>query len=572
VKISNVLRRLRKRSLFTVSTDQRIPTDSGRASWAMQLEALSGGLILFPLLILLLAVLGFTLGIRLNPWTLPVAAASTLVFLRVFSGSWRATGLLGAVLIGLHLVAYFVACAFFDGSYDGIGYHQEAILRLAAGWNPLFENAAAWGEKHELWIDHYPKASWIAGAALLLNTGQIEPGKLFNFTLIAAAGCEAAAVLLRLTHLRAFAVSVLAFLIALNPVAIYQSMAFTVDGQLASCLTIATAALTSYVAIGRWFSLWRALFAICLVINLKLNGAVYAVVLLAGGFAAVAYRRGLRETLKPALMAGAVGFLAICFLGYSPYIRNLREKGNLFYPVRGSNNLVDTGGMRPSNLADKNRIQRFLISNFSRSGYVRTPEATTPKFPFMIYPEERFGWHADIEAGGFGPLYGGLLWLTSLALLILFVVRSTRKNAVIASVIIGVLLASIFVHSETWWARYVPQAWLLPLIIAAASLLSPRRSASWWIGWAMVVITAFNVLFIGYYDVRHEWAYTQAMRRSLLEMDATEPVNVYFGPFLSLRQRLQEYGVEFTTSEIAPDSDQKAWRTIPPGSDAFWSE
>jgi hypothetical protein len=72
-------------------------------------------------------------------------------------------------------------------------------------------------------------------------------------------------------------------------------------------------------------------------------------------------------------------------------------------------------------------------------------------------------------------------------------------------------------------------------------------------------------------DAGHEWAYTKAMDRSLLEMDASEPVNVYFGPFLSLRQR-QEYGVEFRRSETAPGADQKEWRRMPRGSDAFWTE
>jgi hypothetical protein len=526
-----------------------------------------------------LATVGFALGLPMRPWILPGAAVLGIAFLRGVTPSWRSVAQVAAFTAVLHCGAFLLARETFDKSYDGLAYQQEAVLRLAAGLNPLFEGAGQYGQGNELYVDHYPKASWIAGAAVLLGCGNLEAGKLFNFTLILSAGCATASALLRLTSLRVPVVAVVALLAALNPVAVYQSSTFCVDGLIASVLTVAIASLVNSAKTFRWSVLCPALLAISLLVNLKLTGLVYGVVLLGWAVVAAWFRSGKMAAARLAIPALITGLVSVGLLGYSPYVRNLREKGNIFYPVRGATkDVFDAGPPQPANIADKDRFSRFLIANFSCSQTVRRPASTRLKFPFWIAREERYSWsYYCIEAGAFGPLYGGMLVLGTIGLCLLLASAETRQSGRLVLLISGGLLASMFIHSEAWWARYAPQAWLLPLLVATAGLRTPVRSRWWCVAWAILALATVNILFVGYHYARYEWDYTRSTRRSLAEMaHLDKPIRAYVGPFRSLRRRFLEAGVEVHLVDNPAALEASSKRRLLPSAAAdtstFWQE
>lgn len=541
------------------------------------LQAVTAANILFPAAIVCLSVAGFALGFRMHGWILPVAALVTLFGLRLFTTSWRMTGFVAGASLVLLVIAFLFASHSYDNSYDGLDYHQNAVLCLSEGWNPLFESSEPYGGYHDdLWDDHYPKAAWIAGAAFFMGSGHIEAGKLLNFSLMAAVAAQLAALLLRLTSLRVWIVAVLAVLAALNPIAICQCTTFYIDGLMASLLTIGVSALVLYVARPQWPALSIGLAAICLAANIKFTGLIYAIVLIGATVMIAFWQNGARAGGRLAITAALAGLFAICMLGYSPYVRNLSENGNVFYPVLGSQNLFHKNDYVPVNIAPHNRVMRFLISNFSRSERVRPPNSTTLKIPFLIStPWEGSPFlDTDVEAGGFGPLFGGMLLLGTIGLCLLAADRSAWRQLTVAATIIGVLLLSIFSHTETWWSRYVPQAWLVPLIIATTCLITPQRFGQRWIGWALIVLMSINVLFVSFYFVRGQLRYSKATRETLREMSASpQPIKVYLGRFPSLGERLREAGVHFQIISTAPKPDQGAavWKSIPSPMDACWT-
>jgi hypothetical protein len=129
---------------------------------------------------------------------------------------------------------------------------------------------------------------------------------------------------------------------------------------------------------------------------------------------------------------------------------------------------------------------------------------------------------------------------------------------------------SMFIHSETWWARYVPQAWLLPLMVAVPSFCSPRRSLRWYLGGVMVALASANVLIVGANVGWNHVVYARATRTVLREMAAApQPVSVYLGSFRSLRQRLREAGIAFTIVDTPPDSSSRR-HPIPAPGPVFW--
>jgi hypothetical protein len=543
------------------------PEDSWRNHLADYLQAVALANVAFVLMITVFATFGFLVGLRLSTALLPLAAVATFATIRVFTPSWRVASAATAVAAIAHIVAYFLAAFFFDRSWDGLAYHEEAVLQLASGWNPLFHDT------HQIWIDHYPKGSWIAGAAIFLNGGQLEAGKLFNFTLMLAAGAQLAAALLRLTTLRPVTVILIVILGVLNPVAICQTTSFCVDGATASLFTVTAAGLIIYVASPRWSNLALPLFAACLLINLKFTGLIYAVILLLSAVLVVWLHHGFRTAAKLACAAAIVGAIGVLALGYSPYVRNLREKGHPFYPLMGQGKVDILTAIRPINIAGKDRFTRFAIANFSRSESVRPPRATTLKFPLRLEPIESSAWGSgNTEAGGFGPFFGALLLMAGVGLCLLLGNRTTRGRVLPMCLIVGSLLLTIFVHADGWWARYAPQAWLIPLLVIIYLLMAPQPGYVWF-GWAMLSLTIANVLIVGLYFSRNEWGYSREVRNSLHEISsAPQPVTVYLGRFQSLRERLREGHVDFKLIETRPDTTATTgWRQLPsPDGDALW--
>jgi hypothetical protein len=551
-----------------VTNLRAINADTMRVRLAASLETFAAGHIIVPAAITALAVAGFALGYSLGAWVSPLAVVIMVFGVRAFTVSWSEAWL-PAALVGLTLVVAGVVAAIFpDGSWDGLAYHQEGVLRLAAGWNPVYEDAAAYGIGNELYINHYAKLSWMTGASILLSTGHIESGKLFNLTLMLAAAAQVMALLLRFTTLRLRTVTGMAALAALNPVVIYQSTTYYIDGAIASVLTVLVAALTAYIVEQRLRFVVVAVVAACLVINLKFTGLAYAAVLMVLAVPVAWRLHGFRAGVQTAVAGAIAAVVGIVLLGYAPYVRNVVEHSDPFYSAPR----VEVGSVRPVNISDKNRFMRFLVSNFSRTETVRSPQSTRLKFPLSAGREElRGAYGADLETGGFGPWYGALLILAAIGGVALVRHSSTRRSGAAVLLIAGCVMASMFVHAETWWARYIPQAWLLPVLIAVPCLSASHRSLRWWLGTSIAALASVNLLVIAANVGWNRLTYLKVNRESIVGLQsAPRPVPVYFGPFRSLRQRLHEAGVEFTIVETVPDSANGRHALPVPGRGAFW--
>jgi hypothetical protein len=166
-----------------------------------------------------------------------------------------------------------------------------------------------------------------------------------------------------------------------------------------------------------------------------------------------------------------------------------------------------------------------------------------------------------------------MLLLSGVGSVVLLARRRTRHSGIVALLIGGSIALSIFVHSETWWARYVPQAWLLPLVVVVPFLSAPRRSAHQIAGFCLVVLASANVLLIGAHVARRQLVYARETRTALEQMRvAPQPVTVYLAEFMALRQRLQEAGVQFRIIDT-PEESLRVRHPIPTSGDrAFWVE
>lgn len=511
-------------------------------------------LIGFPAWILMLSAIWFLAGGVLQSWMVWMAGACTMA-----SGFAAARHYFhdnaGKFFIFTSMTAIFIFWMFFqisgnfyDLSYDGEVYHQEAVIKLVSDWNPFYEHLRKIETDSPDLLNHYAKGPWIYEAALYKATHAIENAKVFNFLLLAAAFCFTMAALKSQPKVKY--PLLFSALLALNPVMVYQTLSFYIDGQLGSllCCFFALAAMITRER-DRDSCLYIALImTIVLLSNVKFTGVVYAV---CGGGLLIAWLWGLdqRSRIIPVIKTGLAGLLlASCIAGFNPYVTNTIYYGHPFYPLygAGSNNMDIMTSNSPKSFLTMNRFEKLFYATFSKTENAVGLDWPKLKIPFTFEKREiEFLFTAtDTRIGGFGPLYGGIVIFSAVLLLALW--QSSRRRAgYIGAVMVSIFLSAI-VNPEAWWARYAPQLWAIPVVAAMGALCAKQKHLKLG-GLSMIVLLAANIALVTvpYVVANH---YTSAAWREVLEelKAVNEPFTIYFGEFRSKRSQLSEQGIEYT--------------------------
>ncbi len=489
-----------------------------------------------------ISAVAFSCGHSMLPGSLGVSAALALAAVAALarrSGMSRAAVAIGAAIaVALALLGVALALQFLDTSDDGQGYHLSSIVRLAHGWNPWREAILPGATPNSLWLEHYPRAAYTLGAAIYMAANHLEAAKASNLVLLFSAFCLALAA--ARTVIRSGSASLVAALAAANPVAVYQLWCDYVDGQLASSLTALIASAVLVVTRPSPLVLLGLVSALVHAVGLKFTGLVYACSLAAGmTIVAVALRRPAGARRLALASATALG-VAVLALHANPYVTNTRDHGHPFFPIAGARPLdIMSTEMSPV-YAHRNGAERLFISLFARSGQ---PPYSAPnpnlKVPFSVYPSEFAPFRQiDCRAGGFGPLFGGVL-LLSMAIFALG--GCAGRIGAMGSVVV---LASALINPHAWWARYAPQIWLIPVIAVAAGFASARRAAR---GMGMVagVVLVMNVLWVAVANIGGQHKLTVRASAQLAALQARpQPVPVAFRYYEDAhRARLQEHGI-----------------------------
>jgi hypothetical protein len=432
--------------------------------------------------------LGWLVGVPVHALSVLPAGLAWII-----SGLWVARSLFanqalrrGAGALAVQLLLFGLGLALcggvYDFSFDGQWYHQEGVLRLSEGWNPVYDYESGLAYTTETLIKSYPKAPWVAAAALYRLTGELEAGKVFNLLLIGVAFALALAALLEVARLRLGPGLALAALAALNPVSLYQSMSFYVDGQVATLVLIVICLGSLILARPDRPAMAGLIASVGLLANTKFTALVFALLLICGGLA-WAWWQGDRAALLRVLAATVGGGILALLIGANPYLTNLVAYQNPFYPVLGTQ--IDVMELqRPSEFASMHRVERLGRSLFAHAENPLPDAPVTLKWPLTLAGDPLQFYHYDLRLSGLGPFFSGALILGALGMIV-----SLRPAALAELALAGVVLASALSHPEAWWARLAPQLWLLPLIAALACFR--RRHAA--VGWVIVAVLVANL-------------------------------------------------------------------------------
>ncbi|AIG27752.1 hypothetical protein EGH10_19355 [Brevibacillus laterosporus] len=534
-------------------------------------------LLLFLIGIVLSASILFLLGVSISTASFWVAVCASIVCLLAMTYTFfttRRTTMFLSLLMGLGLVfgvSWYVSTATYDLSWDGQTYHQEAIILLKNGWNPVhdqplltitdtqkFDNPSEESLRTPfyLWINHYTKGPWILDAVMYKLTDNIEGSKMFNFILLFASFFLCLAAILNAYPEKKRRAVFFSLLLACNPVVIAQLVTFYIDGQLASLVLIICS--LGYLLFKR-FNAWIVVglcSAIILLTAIKFTALVYAV-LLCGGLLVLFFLYDKHRHWKKLLLSlVACGLVAVTIVGYNPYVTNFLAKGHPFYPLAGEHAVDIMTANSPADFKGKNPFEKFFVSLFAKSENITRPNESTMKWPFTIAFEEFQAFvGADARVAGFGPLFGGAVLVTCVVSLALFL--RNRQLAKPVFLLSGIILLTVFINPESWWARYVPQLWFVPILIAMVGFESEKQFVKYG-SWLLICTLSINLLLVGATQAIAQSFLNVQVNIQLHEMKKSKlPVLVDFQHFHSNRIRLEKAEIEFIEAKIDDKNAKK---------------
>ncbi len=422
-----------------------------------------------------------------------------------------------ALTLILLAVSLLLSAFFYDLSWDGQWYHQLGIITIAHDWNPLSEPLRSFDQSpsqlhSQLYLRHYAKGPWYSAATIFATTGRIELGKCINWLILMASflGTLAACLSAGLRRSLALAIAAVA---AINPVAISEVTTYMVDGLMASALLLTVAATVTALRQPRPAVIATALAASIICINSKFTGLIYLCFLFSGvGIWCLFKAR--RSLAQYACAAVATIVLGACLWGYNPYITNTLYRHQPFYPILGSANypsLAQQGNdgnekyETPKNMAGRKLPVRFMYSIFGRPGNqpYREGKNASLMWPLTARLHDLYTYtYQEPRVAALGPYFSACFLLSiALGIWLLFQLdSSSRRTLLLAS---ATIVASLLISKHSWWPRYGPQIWLLPIVPIVFAFRESSSRLQVRLTWALVALLLFNAAIVA--TVRFNW-------------------------------------------------------------------
>lgn len=473
-----------------------------------------------------------------------------------FSGV-GARGKAGWQTVAVWGLAVLWAALIRDTSWDGLSKHQESVLALAAGWNPdkdpegktLAQLAEREPGLRGSWILERPDPPRIQHflAALPVAAGfGVESAKWLGPLLLICAwglvqqGLGALGWLGWRKHLVAAG-------FALNPVSLSQIPSLYFDGAYASALT---------AAVGACFLIWGRpgaagwvgwIGALGLSVCLKRAGLVTAGCLAAFFLSAFLLRRGWRSLLQPTAWLSLLALGAAAFFAQFLLPPPMRPSPELFRMMLNPSIQDEGAGSNPE-LRTLPRWRQYAASHFAPTEVL--PERIRSKPPFWFTRPELAVFEdlsPDPRAGGFGPLY---LTACCLALVPGAVgLRRPHPSRNLWGILLVVVLVTLFLL-PSWWARWFPQGWWAPALLACSTLAPDSvlggRVMSKLLGWMTVGTMLANAVLVGAFTASGVWQAERLIRGQLRFLSQLpQPISVQLGELAGARRWLDQAGIRW---------------------------
>lgn len=483
----------------------------------------------------MLASLGFLLHIPITPLHLPLAFAISLIPLFLAKSREILLGG-GAVVLGGFSLSFVLSALLYDYSWDGRAYHQIGILYFANGWNPVWQKMADIESllpylSHEIWVEHYLKFSEVVASSIVSAFASIAPssldpielGKALNFIAVFGAFLYSVSVLAKFIH--PLPATIISLFASFSPVVGAQIATYYVDGLLSCALLVAFCAIVDREFYRRQLvdsspseisSLKRAMFARSCILagallamaSIKLTGIAYAGFIGLGYLVYLLWFYPFKEA-KPLIVLGLITGSLILACNANPLLTNLANGKHFGYPLLGKDKIDIIIGQQPKVFDELNSGTKLLYSLFSRTQNCTAQCTPQLKAPFSRLHDEAP--NVDTRIAGFGAYFSGAV-LLSVLMVVLFAQGFRRKE------ILGLLVlvtGSFLINPESWWARYVPQMYFVPLLVLVASYYLSKPPLSSLLRIALLLTITINTALYATQFYKHGSRYKHATQARL---------------------------------------------------------
>ena len=396
----------------------------------------------------------------------------------------------GTVIFIFGVIAWFS----FDKNGDGRWYHQDAIILIKNGWNPVYDFTNIDLNERFIFSKIYPIIIETLASSFDLTFGHIQLGKIVNFLLVIDCICISY-LMLSSFKLSSNQSLLIAGFITLNPLVVSQLLSFSVDGNLFCGFTILLFSTLAWLntkevpSVPKYFWQLHVILGFIILANIKSTGLVYATMIVL--IPVATYYITNRKNLLPIIGVLLLLFVLETFIGYHPYIQNVINGRNIFWPIAGQGNIF-----QPQVTIVSSKVLNCILSYF-------TPYPLN-SFHLSVIPEIRGFVSTDIGYGALGPFFGimfiiGIYYISKYLVCEFKGIKSLRSNFMLFSImnITIIIILSILLFPFPWIARYVPQIFLIPVL---GTLIINIYRVGWWdkyIKLVLIVMVVNSGLFLG---------------------------------------------------------------------------
>lgn len=459
------------------------------------------------------------------------------------------------------LILYFLSIYLFDVSWDGMSYHQETIVRLKNGWNPVYEKT---DYIHADWIEPYQKGIEIMQSVIYSVTNKIESAKLLNFTLFFASFLivfEALKVVSNSTFLRLF----WTVLTVLSPIVLVQIFTLYID----FAYYLLTVSLISCVVLilnsGEKKKYFLRFIPICVLLCSIKFSTIPTFIIISGSLLIYLLTKSQKKHLKLFGFSYILIFFFLIITTFNPFITNLKSGKHIFHPLMGKERIDIMKGNMPSYMWGKNKFIKFGYSLFSEtdnSYSTKDPESGKfkPKIPLTLRDGEFEKMiRPDVRLSGFGPMYSGIFIFTIAVLVMIPLLNYYKKftfnekeisNIKSIYLIIFILLITILINPEFWWARYTPQLWLIS-VLTLIMIWNFKFKIFQFLKYLLIISIVINLYLITNFSISRELSASKKIWKKLDEWKedgATYKIQEDY--FYQLHLRLSENHIPFKRDSI----------------------
>lgn len=408
-----------------------------------QILSVGASLILFAGALLMLSGIALCFGSKINWWIAPLAAIAAGCNSYFFGGK-KALMAIAGIMAGSLILAGIT----FDTTFDSLTYHKPCVELLAQGWNPIYDNAPT----DNPWILHYARGQELLTATMHSSGLPLEFSKAINIMFFVGVGCTLwVAIAGNFPGLSRQKISVCTIALMCNPMVLAQLLTFYNDqylyleiaGMFAAASIISSGCVTQkYTGVLLLFVL-GALTIVA--VNTKFTHFFFCGIcwiIIFGWFIYKHQYRNLREAFIAALISS---LLAIFIVGYNPYITNLLNTGDPFYPLL-SGEVDIMSNNTPDIFKNCNRFEAFFMAQLSSEQEAWALLSGDFSSDMLCLPS------ADSRVMGFSIFFSPML-IGSFVLMICAKARPKLWLLWIGA------MGCVAIFAQSWWARYIPMPW-----------------------------------------------------------------------------------------------------------------